>query len=89
MVNSVSSGFQSYQTVQPSFTSGAETRAVTDQVQPRQAPAANAQRSDQKLSRDEDNTQVEFRSRAAEQSNARPTAEASDGPRGSNLDISV
>ncbi len=89
MVNPVSSSVSTYPTSQPSFASGAETRAVTEQVQPRHAPAAESQRGDQRLqSRDEDNRRLQQRADA--NATARRNEEKSDTTqRGSNLDVVV
>lgn len=47
----------------PTFSAGAETRANTEQVQPRQAPAADSQRADQRSlqSREDEKRQTERR----------------------------
>ncbi len=94
MVNAVNSGVQSYPTSQPSFVTGAETRANTEQVQPRQAPAAESQRNDQRLaSRNEDNRRSE--DRAAEQrAQARAESDQRDQVRaerrrGESVDVTV
>lgn len=87
MVNPVSSGVSTaYVTPQPSFTNGAEARVNPEQVQPRQAPAAETQRNDQKLSnRDEDNRRSEVRAESS------PRSESSEpsSRRGENLDVTV
>ena len=90
MVNPVSSSVQSYPTSQPSFTTGAEARANTEQVQPRQAPAAESQRGDQRLqSREEDNRRAESRAVAANQSRRSEERSEDSRSRGSNLDVVV
>lgn len=88
MVNPVGSSVSSYPTSQPSFSSGAEARAVTEQVQPRQAPAAESQRGDQKLgARDEDRS-TEQRSVAT--ASPRRSEEINENSRrGGNLDVVV
>ncbi len=85
MVNPVASSVSSYPTSQPSFSSGAEARAVTEQVQPRQAPAAESQRGDQRFGRDEERR---TESRSVSASPARAEA-SNDSRRGSNLDVVV
>lgn len=88
MVNPVNGGFQpNYTTSQPSFTTGAEVKN-TEQVQPRQAPAADTQRSDQKVSRDEDR-KFEARERQQPEEETPPPERRADGQRGSLVDISA
>lgn len=88
MVNPVATGVSTYPTSQPSFASGAEARAVTEQVQPRQAPAAESQRGDQRLgNRDEDRRTEQ---RAVSTASPRRSEESNGNePRGSNLDVVV
>lgn len=77
---------------QPTFTSGAEARARTEQVQPREAPAADAQRADRKTlqSRDDDRRKVEAKERDAARAESKAEDNrASDGRRGSLVDISI
>lgn len=76
---------------QPTFTSGAEARARTEQVQPREAPAADAQRADRKTlqSRDDDRRKVEAKERDARAESKAEDNRASDGRRGSLVDISI
>lgn len=87
MVNPVSSGVSTaYVTPQPSFTNGAEARVNPEQVQPRQAPAAESQRQDQTLARRE-NDRGEQRSVSA--SPSRSESSESSSRRGENLDVTV
>lgn len=88
MVNPVATGVSTYPTSQPSFATGAEARAVTEQVQPRQAPAAESQRGDQRLGNRDEDRRTEQRAVA----NAAPRrSEESNGNerRGSNLDVVI
>lgn len=91
MVSPVASSVSSYPTSQPSFTSGGESRAVTEQVQPRQAPAAESQRGDQRLSsREEDTRRSEQRAAAATENTSRSSESSDDTQRrGSTLDVVV
>ncbi len=88
MVNAVGTGYQAYASAQPSFATGAETRANTEQVQPRQAPAADSQRADQKslASREDDSKKTQERSSRDESSSA---ANDDSSRRGAVLDVSV
>ena len=89
MVNPVSSGSQpTYATSQPSFTSGAEVKANTEQVQPRQAPAADTQRAAARESKNDDVT-VEFRDRKPETTEEAPPERRADNGRGSLVDLNV
>ena len=88
MVNPVASSVSSYPTSQPSFSTGAEARAVTEQVQPRQAPAAESQRGDQKLGSREEDRRTEQRS-VATASPRRSEDSSESSRRGSNLDVVV
>lgn len=76
---------------QPTFTSGAEARARTEQVQPREAPAADSQRADRKSlqSREEDRRRVETKERSEASESRAEESRAADGRRGSLVDISV
>ena len=86
MVTPVTSGVSSYTSPQPNYTSGAEARTNTQDIQPRQAPAAESQRGDQRLGNREEDRRSESRSVSA----SPPRAEASnDSRRGSNLDVVV
>lgn len=88
MVNPVSSGSQpTYATSQPSFTSGAEVKANTEQVQPRQAPAADTQRAAARESKSE--VTVEFRDRKPEAEEAPQPERRADSGRGSLVDLNV
>lgn len=87
MVNPVTSGVSSYPTPQPTFSTGAEAKANTQEVQPRQAPAAESQRGDQRLGNRDEDRRTENRSVAAA-SSGRSEA-ANDTRRGSNLDVVV
>lgn len=87
MVGPVSSSVSSYTTSQPSVTQQpAETRVNTQQVQPRQAPAADTQRSDQRFGRDERNEAADARENRVNASAGR-AAEATETRRGSTLDV--
>ncbi len=88
MVNPVASGVSTYPTSQPSFASGAEARAVTEQVQPRQAPAAESQRGDQKLGNRDEDRRTEQRA-VANASPRRTDDSDASARRGSNLDVVV
>ncbi len=88
MVNPVASSVN-YPTSQPSFSTGAEARAVTDQVQPRQAPAAESQRGDQRLGNRDEDRRTEQRASASGSNTARASAEGDTGRRGSTLDVVV
>ena len=82
MVTTTNVGAQPYQaTTQPNFSSASEARARTEQVQPREAPAANAQRADRKAQQSRDDR------RADEEAPAQ--ARRQEGRRGSLVDINV
>ena len=88
MVNPVGSSVSTYPTSQPSFSSGVE-RAVPEQVQPRQAPAAESQRGDQRLGNREDDTR-RTEERAVANASARRSESSSDSNRrGGTLDVVV
>lgn len=89
MVNPVASSVSSYPTSQPSFSSGAEARAVTEQVQPRQAPAAESQRGDQRLGNRDEDRRTEQRAVATNTSTRRSEDSSDNARRGSNLDVVV
>lgn len=89
MVNPVASSVSSYPTSQPSFSSGAEARAVTEQVQPRQAPAAESQRGDQRLGNRDEDRRTEQRAVATNTSARRSEDSSDNSRRGSNLDVVV
>lgn len=91
MVNPVSSSVSTYATPQPSFTNGADARVNTEQVQPRQAPAADTQKQEQKLgSRDEDRgTGTGSRREVSSGSNQNSPAQDANARRGELVDFSV
>ena len=89
MVNPVSSSVSTYATPQPSFTNGADARVNPEQVQPRQAPAADTQKQEQKLgSRDEDRNTGSRRELSAS-SNENREAQDPNARRGELVDFSV
>ena len=81
MVTTTNVGTQPYQAPQPNFSSATEARARTEQVQPREAPAANTQRADRKAQQSRDD-----RTRTDEQV---AQTRRQDGRRGSLVDINV
>lgn len=90
MISPTTSAPQAYNTQQPSFVQGTEARANTDQVQPRNAPAAESLRADPRelASRDEKRAQAKADDeRRAERSEEPPAR--SEERRGSRVDITV
>lgn len=85
MVNPVTPGV-SYPTPQPTFAVN-EARVNTQQAQPRQAPAAESQRGDQRAGRDE--TQAKGGTDRAISFSANREAPAASERRGEYLDIVV
>ncbi len=81
---------QTYQQPQPNFNSATESRANTEQVQPREAPAAQSQRADRKLqSREDDTKRQNVVAQRSSENDQASQAKRADGRRGSIVDLSV
>jgi len=91
MVNPVSSGYQSYPTAQPSFaSSSAEAKVNTQDVQPRQAPAADTQKTSRDVQSPRNNSaEVEFREKPEARESAETASNDDRSSRGSLVDMQV
>lgn len=88
MVSPVNSSATQPVTPQPTFTGGAETRARTENVQPREAPAASSQRADRSpVEARESNQRRQTEAREERRSSESRNDNAGSGRRGSLVDI--
>lgn len=87
MVSPVSSSTTQPVTPQPTFTGGAETRARTENVQPREAPAASSQRADRSPVEAKQQSQRRQTEREEQRASESRNDNASSGRRGSLVDI--